>query len=63
VADIIIVLMSCKESDETKLKVDPDTYSGAIDEQGYKALSLLRSQGMVSLVGVLQHLEHSSSKR
>jgi hypothetical protein len=43
--------------------MDPDQYSGAIDEQGYKALGLLRSQGMVSLIGVLQHLEFASSKK
>jgi len=43
VADLILVVMSSKNADEGQLKVDPDQYSGAIDEQGYKALGLLRS--------------------
>jgi hypothetical protein len=43
--------------------VDPDQHSHAIDEQGYKALGLLRSQGLPALIGVLQHLEKVSSKR
>lgn len=63
VADIVLMVMSCKQTDASKLKDDPDQYSGAIDEQGYKALSILRSQGMVSLIGVLQHLEFASSKK
>jgi len=65
VADIILMVMSCKQTDESKINsnIDPDMYSGAIDEQGYKALALLRSQGMVNLVGVLQHLEVASSKK
>lgn len=52
-ADIILVVMSCQETDVTGLKVDPDKYSNAIDETGYKALGLLRSQGMPALIGVL----------
>jgi len=63
VADMVMMVMSCKGTDESQLKVDPDKSSGAIDEQGYKALALLRSQGLVSLIGVLQHLETTSSKR
>ena len=53
VADMVLMVMSCKGTDESQLKVDPDKSSGAIDEQGYKALALLRSQGLVSLIGVL----------
>lgn len=63
VADVILMVMSSKETDMSQLKVDPDKASGAIDEQGYRALALLRSQGLVSLIGVLQHLEFASSKR
>lgn len=37
------MVMSSKQTDEKKLKIDPDKYSGAIDELGYKALALLRS--------------------
>jgi hypothetical protein len=43
VADMVLMVMSCKGTDESQLKVDPDKSSGAIDEQGYKALALLRS--------------------
>jgi hypothetical protein len=43
IADIILVVMSCAESDVTGVKIDPDRYSNAIDEDGYRALSLLRS--------------------
>lgn len=63
IADIILVVMSCAESDVKGLKTDPDKYSNAIDETGYKALGLLRSQGIPALVGVLQHLEKISSKK
>ena len=41
--DLILVVMSCKETNSSKIRDDPDNFSGAIDEQGYKALSLLRS--------------------
>ena len=61
IADLIIVAMSCSESDIKGVKVDPDRYSNAIDEQGYKALGLLRSQGLPALIGVLQHLEKQKS--
>jgi len=43
IADIILMVMSCAESDIQGIKVDPDRYSNAIDEAGYKALGLLRS--------------------
>ncbi len=43
VADIILVVMSCADSESQLLKVDPDKYSHAIDEVGYKSLGLLRS--------------------
>ena len=45
--------MSCSDSDSKGLKVDPDRFSNAIDEQGYKALSLLRSSGLPGLIGAL----------
>ena len=43
IADIILVVMSCADTDIKGLKVDPDKHSNAIDEVGYKALGLLRS--------------------
>lgn len=61
IADIILVVMSCKETNVQGVKDDPFLHSNAIDELGYRALSLIRSQGMPSLIGVLQHLEFISS--
>lgn len=63
VADLVLMVMSCASVDATNLKNDPDISSGAIDEAGYRALSMLRSQGTMSLIGVLQHLEKVSSKK
>jgi pre-rRNA-processing protein TSR1 len=63
VADLILVVMSCKNANESQIKENPWENSGAIDDRGYQALSLLRTQGMTSLIGILQHLEFSSSKR
>jgi hypothetical protein len=53
VADIVLVVMSCKNTNVKTVKADPFENEHAIDEVGYKALSLLRSQGMVPLIGVL----------
>eukprot|EP00349_Pseudokeronopsis_sp_Brazil_P012477 CAMPEP_0202978066 /NCGR_PEP_ID=MMETSP1396-20130829/84623_1 /ASSEMBLY_ACC=CAM_ASM_000872 /TAXON_ID= /ORGANISM="Pseudokeronopsis sp., Strain Brazil" /LENGTH=177 /DNA_ID=CAMNT_0049716931 /DNA_START=135 /DNA_END=668 /DNA_ORIENTATION=- len=43
VVDLVLVVMSCKETEVQGLKEDPDKYSHAIDETGYKALGLLRA--------------------
>lgn len=53
IADLVLVVMSCADSEVKGLKVDPVQFSHAIDETGYKALSLLRSQGLPALIGVL----------
>jgi len=63
VADIIVVVMSCKNTNVSGVKADPFEHAKAIDEVGYRALSLIRSQGMPSLIGVLQHLEAISSSK
>jgi pre-rRNA-processing protein TSR1 len=63
VADIILVTMSCKETNVSGVKQDPFEQSKAIDDIGYKALSLIRSQGVPSIIGVLQHLEHISTSK
>lgn len=42
VADVIIFVMSCKETDVGNLKKDPDEFANAIDERGYELLSMLR---------------------
>ena len=53
VIDLMVVVMSCKNTNVKDIKKDPFAHANAIDEVGYKALSLIRSQGMVSLIGVL----------
>lgn len=53
VADLVVTVMSCKHTNVGGLKQDPYEQSRAIDELGYRALFLMRSQGMPSLVGVL----------
>ena len=62
VIDAIIVVFSCKNVDMSKAKMDPSTCQ-AIDEMGYNVLSLLRTQGLPPVIGVLQHLETNSSKK
>ena len=63
VADMVVVSMSCKNTQVSGLKQDPFEQAHAIDEIGYRALHLIRKQGMPSLIGVLQHLEHISSSK
>ena len=63
IADLVVVSMSCKMTNVGGLKQDPYEESHAIDELGYRALHLMRCQGMPSLIGVMQHLEHISSSK
>lgn len=63
VADQLVVIMSCKHTDVSGVKQDPFEHSKAIDEIGYRALNLVRSQGMPCLMGVLQHVEDISSSK
>ena len=63
VSDLVVGVMSCKHTNVGGLKQDPFEHSKAIDELGYRALHLMRQQGMPSLVGVLQHLEDISSSK
>lgn len=35
--------MSCKDTETKGVKIDPDQFSHAIDEEGYKALRMLRA--------------------
>lgn len=63
IADLVVGVMSCKHTKVGGLKQDPFEHSKAIDELGYRALHLVRSQGMPSLIGALQHLEHIGSSK
>ena len=53
ICDQVLVIMSCKHTNVGGVKQDPFEHAKAIDEIGYRALSLVRSQGMPSLIGVL----------
>ena len=63
VADIVVAVMSCQKTNVGGIKQDPFEQAQAIDEIGYRALHMVRSQGMPSLIGALQHLEHISSSK
>jgi len=63
VADLVIMVMSCKETNVKNVRDDPYEHMKAIDEIGYRALSLIRSQGMPSMIGALQHLEYISTSK
>lgn len=63
VSDLVIAVMSCKKTNVSGVKQDPFEHAKAIDELGYRALSLIRSQGLTNLIGVLQHIEHVSSSK
>jgi len=43
VSDLVIVGMSCRNTNVTGVKQDPFEHAKAIDELGYRALSLVRS--------------------
>ena len=63
VADLLITVMSCKNTNVSGVKQDPFAHAKAIDEIGYRALGLVRTQGMPSLIGVLQHVESIASSK
>jgi len=43
IADIVVVTMSCKNTNVNGIKQDPFEHAKAIDEIGYRTLSLIRS--------------------
>jgi len=57
VADIVCVIQSCKEAEQSTLLLDPFEHAKAFDELGYQMLTCLRAQGLPTVVGVLQDLE------
>mmetsp|Transcript_25123 Transcript_25123/g.28906 ORF Transcript_25123/g.28906 Transcript_25123/m.28906 type:complete len:322 (-) Transcript_25123:1543-2508(-) len=63
VADILLFTLSCEEAKVDKVKDDPDEFANAIDETGYKILSLLRVQGIPPSIGILQHIEKVNVKK
>jgi len=57
VVDLVIFVSSCKNTDVSNWKKEPDRYSQAIDEFGYNILSILRAQGLPQHICILQDLD------
>ena len=62
VLDCVVAVFSCRNIDISKAKLDPSTCP-AFDEVGYSLLTLLRTQGLPPVIGVLQHLETNPTKK
>ena len=62
VADVLVFVSSCKNTDASNWKLDPDKYSPSIDEFGYKILSIIRSQGIPNHICIIQDLELINQK-
>jgi len=57
IADSIIFVSSCKKTDYSNWKKDPDRFSNSIDKFGYEILSMLRAQGLPQHISLIQDLE------
>ena len=61
-ADIICPVLSCKSTNTQGMNLDPHVSGKAFDEAGYTILNRLRSFGVPTTVGIIQHLEVHASK-
>jgi pre-rRNA-processing protein TSR1 len=57
VADVVGVVLSCKNVEQNTLVLDPFEHAKAFDEFGYQMLSCMRTQGEPACIGILQDLE------
>ena len=57
VADIVCIVLSCKDVEQATVLLDPFEHAKAFDEFGYHMLTCMRAQGLPTVVGVLQDLE------
>ena len=62
VADVVIFVSSCRNTDVSNWKLDPDKFSHSIDDFGYNILSMLRAQGLPSHLCLIQDLELINQK-
>ena len=63
VADVLLLVFSCKNADLSRAKLDPFSCS-AYDGLAYEFLTAIRTQGMPKVVGVLQGLsDHTPNKQ
>lgn len=61
-ADIICPILSCKSTNTQGMNLDPYIEGKAFDETGYTILNMLRSIGVPSTVGIIQHVELHQQK-
>ncbi|KAM3131878.1 hypothetical protein pb186bvf_015999 [Paramecium bursaria] len=57
IADIMVPVLSCRESNVQQLAIDPLNNARAFDNQGYKILSNLRAQGVLPTICLIQDLD------
>lgn len=64
VADVVCIVLSCKDADTKSLTLDPHLYAKAFDELGYEMLEYLRAQGVPTILNVMQDIDlHHEGKR
>jgi len=57
IADIVCVVLSCKDADQSSVLLDPFAHARAFDDMGYAMLTVMRAQGFPTVVGIVQDLE------
>lgn len=57
IADIVGIVLSCKNVEQSSVLLDPFEHARAYDELGYAMLTCMRTQGLPTVVGILQDLE------
>ena len=55
-ADIICPVLSCKSTNTQGMNLDPHESGRAFDDVGYTILNMLRTFGVPTTVGVIQHV-------
>lgn len=55
-ADVICPVLSCKSTNTQGMNLDPYAEGKAFDDTGYTILNMLRTLGVPTTVGVIQHL-------
>lgn len=61
-ADIICPVLSCKSTNTKGMNLDPYLQGKAFDDTGYTILNMLRSFGVPTTVGIIQHLDTHHQK-
>ena len=61
-ADIICPILSCKSTNTQGMNLNPYEEGKAFDDTGYTILNMVRTLGVPTTVGVIQHLEFHDRK-